>query len=161
MSRLNWKRIVFLFAALLFLGRYLFSHLGFTEEDRVLQAIDSMQEAVQNKSLFRFQSLLSADYSDHSGLDRGMMLRLAGVYFRGQDSVRILRMSSSVELLAESRARVALRVQVFGKSEGSWSRGLSDSSILGEDYTVRLKKEGGSWKITSVDPDKRSWPKPF
>jgi hypothetical protein len=161
MSRLNWKRILLLLAGLFILGRYILPNLLVSEEQRILAVVDQAQESVESKSLFRFQQVLSPRYKDRSGLDRSSLLRLAGAYFQGQDHVEIVRMSSEVEIESEDKAVTEIRVQVFGLSEAGWSRGLSDSSMLGEKYTIQLRKESGSWRITAVDPESRDWPNRF
>ncbi|NUN96500.1 MAG: hypothetical protein HUU16_10030 [Candidatus Omnitrophica bacterium] len=161
LRRLNWKRVILLLAGLYLLGRYLFSGLGVTEAQRVLLVVTRAEEAVQKKSLLGLQQVLSSDYQDRSGLSRSDILRLAASYFRGQDSVSILRLGSSVEFEGEDLAEVELRIQVVGRSGGEVSLGFRDSTVLGELYHLKMRKERGEWKILSVDPEGRDWPKGF
>lgn len=159
MSRLNWKNILFLTVALIILGRYLYYSLGITEEQRVRQVIDRAQEAVVDKSLVRLVEVVSEDYHDRSGLDRRNLLGMAGMYFKTQDSVEIIRMGTDVTLPEEDLAVATLRVQIIGNVGGQWGRGVTDDSLLGEVFTVRLRKADGHWRIIAVDPAKGSWPK--
>lgn len=163
MTRLNWKRVIPLLVVVYFLGRYLFSSLWVTEESRILEVVTDARDAVQDKSLFKFQSVLSSDYKDASGLDRSTMTRLATAYFRSQDSVSILILGSDVQIEGEDedQAVVDLTLQVIGQSGGSISRGLTDNSLMGEGYTIRLRKERTGWKIMAVDPQKGKWPTRF
>lgn len=155
----KWKTILFLVVALIILGRYLYYNLGVTEEQRVLHVIDRAQEAVTDKSLVRLSEVISEDYHDNSGLDRRSILGMATMYFRSQDQVEIIRMSTEVALPEENQAVVTLRVQIVGKVGGQWGRGATDDSLLGEVFTVRLKKSDGPWKIIAADPAVGSWPK--
>lgn len=159
MSRLNWKNILFLVVALVILGRYLYYTLGITEEQRVLQVIDRAQEAVIDKSLVRLVEVVSEDYRDSSGLDRSSILRLAGMYFKTQDSVEIIRMGTDIKFPEENLAVATLRVQIIGNVGGQWGRGVTDDSILGEVFAVRLRRTDSRWRIIAVDPAKGSWPK--
>ena len=74
--------------------------------------------------------------------------------------MKIVQIRSRVEFPEEDRAIVDLRVEVFGRTGGTLTRGLTDSSPLGEKYTLYLRKEDGKWKITAVDPENRRWPRP-
>jgi hypothetical protein len=159
MSRLNWKNILFLVVALIILGRYLYYTLGITEEQRVLQVIDRAQEAVVDKSLVRLVEVVSEDYRDSSGLDRSSILRLAGMYFKTQDSVEIIRMGTDIKFPEEGLAVATLRVQIIGNVGGQWGRGVTDDSVLGEVFTVRLRRADSRWRIIAVDPAKGGWPK--
>ncbi|KXK37542.1 MAG: hypothetical protein UZ16_OP3001001094 [Candidatus Hinthialibacteria bacterium OLB16] len=157
-SGLNWKKIIPLLLALIVLGNYLYSTLGVTEEQRILRVVDRAERAVIDKSFFNLEQVLSSHYRDRSGLTKNDLMRLATLYFRSQDQVRVVRMSSDVEILDETEAAVRLRVQVFGEAGGKWGRGLADDSLLGEVFEISLKKESGRWKITAVNPEKRNWP---
>jgi len=157
--RLHWKRIVFLVLGLFLFGRYFLSGLGLTETDRVLLVIDKAEEAVEGKKVLKFQSLLSRDYHDRSGLDRRLIVALATRHFHTQDSLQIIQLRKVVEFPEEGRAVVDLRVQIVGRTGGMWSRGLTDDSPLGEKFTIHLQKEEEEWKITAVDPEKRKWPR--
>ena len=156
---MNWWKVVFLVLGLFLLGRYFLSGLGLTETDRVLQVIDRAEEAVEGKKIITFQSLLSKDYRDRSGLDRRLMVALATRHFGTQDTLQIIQMKRSVEFPEEGKAVVSVRVQVIGETGGTWARGLTDDSPLGEKFTIRLQKEDEAWKITAVDPEKRKWPR--
>ncbi len=158
MSRLKWRNILFLVVALIILGRYIYSTLGITEEQRVIQVIDRAQEAVIDKSLVRLVEVVSEDYHDSSGLDRRGVLGMAGMYFRTKDHVEIIRLGTDVTFPEEDLAVATLRVQIFGRVGGQWGRGATDDSLLGEVFTVRLRKADDHWKIISVDPAKGSWP---
>lgn len=159
-KRLNWKRILFLLLGLFLLGRYFLSGLGLTEADRVMQTITKLEEAVEKKSLFAFQSALSDDYLDKSAHTKRTLVALATRYFSSQDLVQIVNLSSAVEFPEEGSAVVNLRVQVFGRTGGEWAHGITDDSAFGERYVFRLRKENGDWKITAVDPVNRNWPRP-
>ena len=157
--RLNWKRILILLIGIFLCGRYFLTGLGLTESDRVMQAVTAIEEAVEKKSLFGFQSVLSDDYIDRSAHTKRTLLTLASRYFASQDIVRIVNLSHSVEFLEEGTAKVSLRVQVIGRSGGEWAHGITDDSAFGEKYEIYLKKENGDWKITAVDPVNRMWPR--
>jgi hypothetical protein len=144
---------------LYFVGGYLLSGLGLTETDRVLQAVYQAEEAVEQRSLLKFNSVLSSSYRDSSGLDKRSMVALATRYFQGSDRVQIIHLSSDIDFPTEETAVAEIRVQVVGRSGGTWARGLSDDSPLGEKYTIQLKKESGDWKITAVDPARGRWPR--
>jgi hypothetical protein len=156
---MNWRRIAFLALGLILLGRYFLSGLGLTETDRVLQVIDKAEEAVEGKKIIKFQSILSKDYRDRSGLDRRLMVALATRHFSTQDTLQIIQLRRSVEFPEEGKAVVDLRVQVIGETGGTWARGLTDDSPLGEKFTIRFQKEDEEWKITAVDPEKGKWPR--
>lgn len=158
MSGLNWKKIIPLLLALIVLGNYLYSKLGITEEQRILRVVDQAERAVVDRSFFKLDQSLSPHYHDRSGLSKGDILRMATLYFRSQDEIRVMRMSSDVEIQSETKASVRLRVQVFGEAGGKWGRGLADDSLLGEVFEIDLSKDSGSWKITAVNPEKRNWP---
>lgn len=157
-KRLRWRRILILLVGVLLAGRYFLSGFGLTETDRVLQAVDKAEQAVEKESILQLRSVLSEDYQDSSGLSRQMMLALASRYFQLQEKTQIVQLSRSVEFPQEDRAVVDLRVQVFGRAGGQWGRGLSDDSAWGEKYTIRLAQEEGKWKITAVNPAKGKWP---
>ena len=151
--RLNWKRILFLVAALVVLSRFVFPRIGLTERDRVLKTVDEIQAAVESKSLLRFERRLSRDYRDGSGNDRTRILGLAQYHFKSRDSIQIVRLADSVEFADETEetATVTTRVQIFSSTDFGLSRD-------GETYLIRLRKEGGDWRILSVDPKSGRWP---
>ena len=159
-GNLNSFRIIVLLIVVILLGRYLFGMMGLTEKDRVLQTIDRATEAVQKTSMLKLREIISKDYKDGSGKDRSQILTMAQLYFRGNASVEIIRMDSSVQFPEKDTAQVDLRVQVIGLEDGRLSHGLTNDSILGEKYELLLKKEDGDWKITSVNPESGKWRTP-
>lgn len=159
MIRRNWKTILFLVVALVVLGRYLYYTLGITEEQRVLHVIDRAQEAVVDRSLVGLTEVLSQDYHDSSGLDRRSILALAGMHFRTQDHIEIIRMGTEVNFPEEDLATATLRVQILGQVGGQWGRGATDDSLLGEVFTVQLRRADGRWRIIAVNPATGAWPR--
>jgi hypothetical protein len=158
-SRYNWKRIIFLVLAVILLGRYLVQTFWTSDESRIRRVIDKAEAAVTEKSFLKFQSILSNEYHDRSGLEKSGLIALATTYFRSQENIRIVRMNTDIRLESEDTARVNVRAQIFGESGGTWSHGLTNDSLMGEVFHIHLKKEDGGWKITSVNPDRRRWPR--
>jgi hypothetical protein len=120
-----------------------------TPEDQVRRVLAELEAAAQAKDVGAMGDHLSATYRDTQGNDRRGVLGLATGHFMRNKSVYIFSRIAEVEITEPGIARAEALVALAGTPIQD-ARSLVDVRADLYRFDVRLRDEGGEWRVTAA-----------
>jgi hypothetical protein len=117
-------------------------------EQRLREAMAGMQTAIEQRDAAALADHLAEDFVGPDGLDRDGARRMALVMLRRHRSVGVTLGPPDIEL-QEDHATVRFSAVLTGGS------GVLPESARVQDVTTGWRDEGGTWRLTSADWERR------
>ncbi len=121
-----------------------------TEEDIILELIDTLARLAEKKDLETIMTYFADDFSDFEGRDKpGLKALLAG-YFSGRTGIVVHPLSSRIDALEFSQASLETEVALSSGGAEALRRLVK---ISPDNYRIKigLVKDGTSWLIQSAE----------
>ena len=141
--RRAWLASAFLLGTLL-LG----ACTGTPPEQRLREAMASMQAAIEQRDAAALADHLADDFVGPDGMDRDGARRMAMVMLRRHRNVGVTLGPPDIEL-QDGHATVRFAAVLTGGS------GVLPESARVQDVTTGWRDEGGAWRLTSADWERR------
>jgi len=121
-----------------------------TAEQALRNDIASLQAAIEARDAGAMAGFLAEDFVGNDGLDRDGARRLAALHFMRNASVGVTPGPLDVQLQGDDHATVRATVVLTGGRGG-----LVPGTGRIRDVTTGWRREGGDWRMTSVEWERR------
>ena len=123
---------------------------GDSPESRIRAAFSRGETAAEAKDLATLKRLISEEYADGSGRDRGAVLGLLRYHFLRHETIHLLTRVREITFPEPEFARTSLFVAMAGEP----ILGAEDLPRLQADlhrFDLTLREEAGTWRVTRAD----------
>ena len=125
-----------------------------SKEDQILQTIDAVKVAAENRSHKDVAAFIHKSYGDHKGLDKNQLLSKIGGYFLMHKNIHLFTKIEKMVFHSENKVLVTLYVAMAGNV-------ISDASVLSSlrakiyKFELQLIKED-EWLLQLADWERSS-----
>ena len=119
---------------------------GESTEDQVRAVIGAGEAAAEARDLSALMDLVSPDYQDEQGRDRGELRHYVHGYLIANQSIRLLTRIDGIAFPYRDVARVDLTVGSLGREATGDSSFDLDADV--ERLSIELQLDDGEWKVT-------------
>lgn len=120
-----------------------------TEEDRVKKVITSVQQAAEEKKISSVLEHISKSYLDPQGNDYNGIKGLLAFYFFRHQKVAVYMPNIDIVVTGPT-AKALFQAILTGRGTGESAGTILPEALGAYDFEVLLKKEEGTWKVTSA-----------
>jgi hypothetical protein len=121
-------------------------------EAQVREVIDHGEAAAEARDLSTLMDLVSSEYQDDAGRDRGELRHYVHGYLIANQSIRLLTRIDRIEFPYRDLARVDLTVGSLGR-EATGDTALDLAADV-QQLSLELKLDDGEWKVTRARLDR-------
>jgi len=125
---------------------------GESPEAQVRAVIETGEAAAEARDLSALMELVSPDYQDDQGRDRGELRRYVHGYLIANQSIRLLTRIDRVEFPYRDMARVDLTLGSLGRE--ATEDNSFDLAADVEQLSIELQLDDGEWKVTRARLDR-------
>jgi len=120
-----------------------------TEEDRVKKVVTRVQLAAEEKKISSMLDHISKSYQDPQGNDYNGIKGLLAFYFFRHQKVSVYMPNIDIVVTGPT-AKALFQAILTGRGTGEAAGGILPEALGAYNFEVLLKKEDGSWKVTSA-----------
>lgn len=121
-------------------------------EEQVRAVIEAGEAAAEARDVSALMDLVSPNYQDEEGRDRGELRRYVHGYLVANQSIRLFTRVERMEFPYRDMARVDLTVGLLGREASEQDAFDLDADV--ERLSIELQLDDGEWKVTRARRDR-------